>query len=97
LNEVKAYLSGPAFRQQVEQVVTLAAKLDEGLTRERTQHERAWKEGHAAFERILSAAIGIWTDLEIHSGQGLSPSEVMKPYLKAEEAEPKPKRRPKAA
>ncbi len=97
VNEVKAYLSGPAFRQQVEQVVTLAAKLDEGLTRERTQHERAWKEGHAAFERILSAAIGIWTDLEIHSGQGLSPSEVMKPYLKAEELEPKPKRRSKAA
>ena len=31
------------------------------------------------------------------SGQGLSPSEVMKPYLKAEEAEPKPKRRAKAA
>jgi hypothetical protein len=97
VNAVKAYLSGPAFRQQVEQVVTLAAKLDEGLTRERTQHERAWKEGHAAFERILSAAIGIWTDLEIHSGQGLSPSEVMKPYLKAEEPEPKPKRRSKAA
>ena len=97
VNEVKAYLSGPTFRQQVEQVVTLAAKLDEGLTRERTQHERAWKEGHAAFERILSATIGIWTDLEIHSGQGLSPSEVMKPYLKAEEAEPRPKRRSKAA
>jgi hypothetical protein len=97
LNEVKAYLSGPAFRQQVEQVVTLAAKLDEGLTRERTQHERAWKEGHAAFERILSAAIGIWTDLEIYSGQGLSPSEVMRPYLQAEEAAPRLKRRGRAA
>jgi len=97
VNEVKAYLSGPAFRQQVEQIVTLAAKLDEGLTRERTQHERAWKEGHAAFERILSAAIGIWTDLEIHSGQGLSPSKVLMPYLNAEEAEPILKRRKRAA
>jgi hypothetical protein len=71
--------------------------LDEGLTRERTQHERAWKEGHAAFERILSAAIGIWTDLEIYSGQGLSPSEVMRPYLQAEEAAPRLKRRGRAA
>ncbi len=97
VNEVKAYLSGPAFRQQVEQVVTLAAKLDEGLTRERTQHERTWKEGHAAFERILSAAIGIWTDLEIHSGQGLSPSEVMRPYLQPEDEAPKTKRRGRAA
>ena len=87
ITELKDYLSGPLFRQQVEQVVSLAAELDKGLLRERTQHERTWKESHAAFERILSAAIGIWTDLEIHSGQGLSPSEVMKPFLKAENVE----------
>jgi len=59
LNELKAYLSGPLFRQQVEQVVSLAAELEKGLSRERTQHERARKEAHASFERILSAAIGI--------------------------------------
>lgn len=97
VNELKSYLSGPLFRQQVEQVVSLAAELDKGLLRERTQHERGWKEAHAAFERILSAAIGIWTDLEIHSGQGLSPSEVLKPFLKAEEPLPKPKKCSKAA
>lgn len=97
VNELKAYLSGPLFRQQVEQIVSLTAELEKGLSRERTQHERAWKEAHASFERILNAAIGIWTDMEIHSGQGLSPSEVMKPYLEPEEPESKPKRRSKAA
>lgn len=97
VNELKAYLSGPLFRQQVEQIVSLAAELEKGLSRERTQHERAWKEAHASFERILSAAIGIWTDMEIHSGQGLSPSEVIKPFLQPEEQESKPKRRSKAA
>lgn len=93
---LKGYLSGPQFRQQVEQIVSLAAELDKGLTRERTQHERAWKEAHAAFERILSAAIGLWTDLEIHSGQGLVPSDVLKPFL-TPEARPAQKKRSRAA
>lgn len=97
VNELKAYLSGPLFRQQVEQIVSLAADLEKGLSRERTQHERTWKEAHASFERILSAAIGIWTDMEIHSGQGLSPSEVMRPFLQVDDQTPKPKRRAKAA
>jgi hypothetical protein len=97
VNKLKIYLSGPAFRQQVEQIVSLVADLDKDLTKERTQHMRTWKENQAAFDQILGATLGIWTDLEIHSGQGLSPSEVLKPYLKAEEVTATPKRRTKAA
>jgi len=97
VSKLKIYLSGPAFRQQVEQIVSLIADLDKDLTKERTQHMRTWKENQAAFDQILGATLGIWTDLEIHSGQGLSPSEVLKPYLKAEEVAATPKKRTKAA
>lgn len=93
VQELKAYLSGPAFREQVEQIVGLAADLDKNLARERTQHERAWKEAHAAFDRILRAAVGIWTDLELASGQGLQASPVIDPFLRPEVETPKRKPR----
>lgn len=96
VRELKAYLAGPQFREQVEILVTLSQGLLDNQTRERTQHERSWKEARAAFERILASALGIWTDMEIASGQSLAPSEVMRPYLEPEPA-PKEKRRSKAA
>lgn len=94
VRELKAYLSGPQFREQVEAMVSLTQGLIDGQTRERTQHDRAWKEGRAAFDRILGSALGIWTDLELASGQSLQASQVLAPYLAREEKQDeKPKGR----
>ena len=94
VRELKGYLSGPQFREQVEAMVSLTQGLIDGQTRERTQHDRAWKEGRAAFDRILASALGIWTDLELASGQSLQASQVLAPYLaREEEQEFKPKGR----
>lgn len=97
IRELKSYISGPQFRDQVEEVVTLAQNLMDSQVRERTQHERSWKEAKVSFERILSSALGIWTDLEIASGQSLQASEVVEPYLRVQGETRKPKNRPKAA
>jgi len=96
VQELKAYLGGPQFREQVEAMVSLTQSLIDGQTRERTQHDRTWKEGRAAFDRILGSALGIWTDLELVSGQSLQASEVLYPYLKVVD-DPKPKKRLRAA
>ncbi len=50
-----------------------------------TQDDRTWKEGRAAFDRILGSALGIWTDLELVSAQSLQASQVLAPYLAREE------------
>jgi hypothetical protein len=97
VRELKTYLSGPQFREQVEAMVTMAHQLLDGQIRERTQHERAWKEARAAFDRILGSALGIWTDLEIASGQSLQASEVLQPYLKVPNVNLKPRKRQQAA
>jgi hypothetical protein len=97
VRELKTYLSGPQFREQVETMVTMAQQLLDGQTRERTQHERAWKEARAAFDRILGSALGIWTGLEIASGQSLQASEVLQPYLKVPNVNLKPRKRQQAA
>ena len=97
VRELKTYIGGPQFRVQVEVMVTMAQHLLDGQTRERTQHERAWKEARAAFDRILASALGIWTDLEIASGQSLQASEVLQPYLKVPNVNLKSKKRQQAA
>lgn len=99
VQQLKKYLSGPQFRQQVELIVRLAADQSEGLIKERTQHERSWTQTQEAQEKILATAVAIWTALELHSGCGLQPSEIMKPYLSpmADEEHAKAKRRRNAA
>lgn len=97
VRELKAYINGPQFREQVEGVVTMAQTLIDSQIRERTQHERSWKEAKASLERILTSTLGIWTDLEIASGQSLQASEVVQPYLKDQGEITKPKVRSKAA
>lgn len=97
VRELKAYINGPQFREQVEGVVTMAQTLIDNQIRERTQHERFWKEAKASLERILTSTLGIWTDLEIASGQSLQASEVVLPYLKDQGEVTKPKERSKAA
>jgi hypothetical protein len=97
VRELKTYLSGPQFRVQVEAMVTMAQHLLDGQTRERTQHERAWKEARTAFDHILASALGIWTDLEIASGQSLQASEVLQPYLQVSSGSSKSKKKLQAA
>ena len=97
VRELKTYINGPQFREQVEGVVAMAQGLLDSQVRERTQHDRSWKESKAFFERILGSALGIWTDLEIASGQSLQASEVIQPYLKDPSEIMKPSKRTKAA
>jgi len=96
VQELKAYLGGVKFREQVESLVSLSQGLLDNQTRERTQHDRAWKEARAAFERMLTSALGIWSDLELASGLSLSPGEVVQPYL-SPEASSKSSRRKRVA
>lgn len=81
MKALRAYLTGAPFRLQVESLVRDAQQLLDNQTRERTQHERAWKESRGAFDRILHASLAIWSDLDLASGGGLAPSEAMRPYL----------------
>lgn len=98
VQELKKYLSGPQFRQQIEQIVRLAAEQSESVLKERTQHERAWTQAKDAHDRILASAIAVWTALELHSGNSLQASEVLKPFLTLQEqAAMKPRKGRQAA
>jgi len=68
---VYQYLTGPRFRQRVEAIVEAFSTMQEDLDKERKVIMRQWAKRDAQIERVMSATVGMYGDLQGIAGKSL--------------------------
>ncbi len=69
-----AYLSGPQFRNRVENIVMAFGSLQEELTKERRSMERMWAKRGKEIEKVMINTTGMYGDLQGIIGDKVLPS-----------------------
>jgi hypothetical protein len=72
---VYQYLTGPRFRQRVEAIVEAFSSMQEDLDKERKAIMRQWAKREEQIERVMSATVGMYGDLQGIAGKSLSEIE----------------------
>jgi len=72
---VYQYLTGPRFRQRVEAIVEAFSTMQEDLDKERKVIMRQWAKRDAQIERVMSATVGMYGDLQGIAGKSLQEIE----------------------
>jgi hypothetical protein len=69
------YLTGPRFRARVEAMVDAFRAMQEDLMKERTAIKRLWAKREQQIERMASATVGMWGELQGIAGKSLQEIE----------------------
>ncbi len=72
---VYQYLTGPRFRQRVEAIVEAFSTLQEDLERERKVIMKQWAKREEQIERVMTATVGMYGDLQGIAGKSLQEIE----------------------
>lgn len=72
---VYQYLTGPRFRQRVEAIVEAFSSMQEDLDKERKAIMRQWAKREEQIERVMSATVGMYGDLQGIAGKSLQEIE----------------------
>lgn len=76
---VYQYLTGPRFRHRVEAIVEAFTSMQEDLDRERKTMLKQWAKRSAQIERVMSATVGMYGDLQGIAGKSLQEIEGLEP------------------
>ena len=69
------YLTGPRFRQRVEAIVEAFSTMQEDLDKERKAIMKQWAKRTEQIERVMSATVGMYGDLQGIAGKSLQEIE----------------------
>ncbi|SDH90340.1 DUF2130 domain-containing protein [Nitrosomonas sp. Nm132] len=69
------YLTGPRFRQRVEAIVEAFSTMQEDLDKERKAIMKQWAKRQEQIERVMSATVGMYGDLQGIAGKSLQEIE----------------------
>ncbi|PSJ16839.1 DUF2130 domain-containing protein [Nitrosomonas supralitoralis] len=72
---VYQYLTGPRFRQRVEAIVEAFSTMQEDLDRERKVIMKQWAKREEQIERVMTATVGMYGDLQGIAGKSLQEIE----------------------
>lgn len=72
---VYQYLTGPRFRQRVEAIVEAFSCMQEDLDKERKAIMKQWAKRSEQIERVMSATIGMYGDLQGIAGKSIQEIE----------------------
>jgi hypothetical protein len=72
---VYEYLTGPRFRHRVEAIVEAFSSMKEDLDRERKAIMKQWAKREEQIERVMSATVGMYGDLQGIAGKSLQEIE----------------------
>ncbi len=72
---VYQYLTGPRFKQRVEAIVEAFSTMQEDLDRERKVIMKQWAKREEQIERVMSATVGMYGDLQGIAGKSLQEIE----------------------
>ena len=72
---VYQYLTGPRFRQRVEAIVEAFSSMQEDLDKERKAIMKQWAKREEQIERVMSATVGMYGDLQGIAGKSLQEIE----------------------
>lgn len=67
-----SYLTGNEFKQQVEAIAEGFSAMKEGITKERMQMEKNWKEREKQLEKVLLNTSGMYGSIKGIAGSGIS-------------------------
>ncbi len=68
---VYQYLTGPRFRQRVEAIVEAFSTMQEDLDKERKAIMKQWAKREEQIERVMTATVGMYGDLQGIAGKSL--------------------------
>lgn len=74
---VYQYLTGPRFRQRVEAIVEAFSGMQEDLDKERKAIMKQWAKRSEQIERVMSATIGMYGDLQGIAGKSMTEIECL--------------------
>ena len=69
------YLTGPRFRQRVEAIVEAFSTMQEDLNKERKVIMKQWAKREEQIERVMTATVGMYGDLQGIAGKSLQEIE----------------------
>jgi hypothetical protein len=69
------YLTGPRFRQRVEAIVEAFSTMQEDLDKERKAIMKQWAKREEQIDRVMSATVGMYGDLQGIAGKSLQEIE----------------------
>ena len=69
------YLTGPRFRQRVEAIVEAFSTMQEDLNKERKAIMKQWAKREEQIERVMTATVGMYGDLQGIAGKSLQEIE----------------------
>src|ERR1044071_1922562 len=72
---VYGYLMGPRFRQRIQAIVEAFSSMREDLDRERKAITRQWAKREEQIDRVMSATVGMYGDLQGIAGKTLQEIE----------------------
>lgn len=72
---VYQYLTGPRFRQRVEAIVEAFSTMQEDLDKERKVIMKQWAKREEQIERVMTATVGMYGDLQGIAGKSLQEIE----------------------
>ena len=72
---VYQYLTGPRFRQRVEAIVEAFSTMQEDLDKERKAIMKQWAKREEQIERVMTATVGMYGDLQGIAGKSLQEIE----------------------
>ncbi len=72
---VYQYLTGPRFRHRVEAIVEAFSSMQEDLDKERKAIMKQWAKREEQIERVMSATVGMYGDLQGIAGKSLQEIE----------------------
>lgn len=72
---VYQYLTGPRFRQRVEAIVEAFSSMQEDLDKERKAIMKQWAKRDEQIERVMSATVGMYGDLQGIAGKSIQEIE----------------------
>jgi hypothetical protein len=72
---VYQYLTGPRFRQRVEAIVEAFSCMQEDLDKERKAIMKQWAKRSEQIERVMSATVGMYGDLQGIAGKSIQEIE----------------------
>ena len=72
---VYQYLTGPRFRQRVEAIVEAFSTMQEDLDKERKAIMKQWAKRDEQIERVMTATVGMYGDLQGIAGKSLQEIE----------------------
>ena len=80
------YLTGPRFRQRVEAIVEAFSTMQEDLDKERKAIMKQWAKREEQIERVMSATVGMYGDLQGIAGKSLREIEGLSLVALADES-----------